>query len=93
MTTREILRLGSVKDVQHFQEHLNASGLKIPCDRELISGAKSPLAQPLICGGMTIGNRIAIHPMEGWDGTPDGNPTENTLRRWQRFGASGAKLI
>jgi 2,4-dienoyl-CoA reductase-like NADH-dependent reductase (Old Yellow Enzyme family) len=31
--------------------------------------------------------------MEGWDGTPDGNPTENTSRRWQRFGASGAKLI
>jgi len=93
MTTREILRLGSVKDVRHFQEHLNASGLKIPCDREMISGAKSPLAQPLLCSGITIGNRIAIQPMEGWDGTPDGNPTENTLRRWQRFGASGAKLI
>ena len=31
--------------------------------------------------------------MEGWDGTPDGNPTDNTVRRWQRFGQSGAKLI
>jgi 2,4-dienoyl-CoA reductase-like NADH-dependent reductase (Old Yellow Enzyme family) len=31
--------------------------------------------------------------MEGWDGTSDGNPSENTLRRWRRFGASGAKLI
>ena len=31
--------------------------------------------------------------MEGWDGTPDGKPTENTIRRWQRFGQSGAKLI
>src|SRR5258708_25554628 len=31
--------------------------------------------------------------MEGWDGTADGNPTENTLRRWRRFGQSGAKLI
>jgi 2,4-dienoyl-CoA reductase-like NADH-dependent reductase (Old Yellow Enzyme family) len=31
--------------------------------------------------------------MEGWDGTPDGNPTESTFRRWQRFGQSGAKLI
>src|SRR6266852_7089912 len=31
--------------------------------------------------------------MEGWDGARDGNPTENTLRRWRRFGQSGAKLI
>jgi 2,4-dienoyl-CoA reductase-like NADH-dependent reductase (Old Yellow Enzyme family) len=31
--------------------------------------------------------------MEGWDGTHDGGPTELTLRRWRRFGASGAKLI
>src|SRR5256885_2029132 len=29
----------------------------------------------------------------GWDGTPDGQPTENTVRRWRRFGQSGAKLI
>jgi 2,4-dienoyl-CoA reductase-like NADH-dependent reductase (Old Yellow Enzyme family) len=31
--------------------------------------------------------------MEGWDGALDGAPSENTLRRWRRFGASGAKLI
>jgi 2,4-dienoyl-CoA reductase-like NADH-dependent reductase (Old Yellow Enzyme family) len=31
--------------------------------------------------------------MEGWDGTHDGRPTELTFRRWERFGASGGKLI
>jgi 2,4-dienoyl-CoA reductase-like NADH-dependent reductase (Old Yellow Enzyme family) len=31
--------------------------------------------------------------MEGWDGTPDGKPTELTYRRWRNFGRSGAKLI
>jgi 2,4-dienoyl-CoA reductase-like NADH-dependent reductase (Old Yellow Enzyme family) len=31
--------------------------------------------------------------MEGWDGTQDGNPTEATVRRWRRFGQSGAGLI
>ena len=31
--------------------------------------------------------------MEGWDGTADGQPTDLTRRRWQRFGESGAKLI
>ena len=31
--------------------------------------------------------------MEGWDGTPDGEPTDLTIRRWRNFGASGAKLV
>ena len=38
-------------------------------------------------------NRFAILPMEGWDGSSDGRPTDLTIRRWQRFGESGAKLI
>jgi len=40
-----------------------------------------------------IGNRWAILPTEGWDGTPDGKPTDLVRRRWRRFGQSGAKLI
>ena len=31
--------------------------------------------------------------MEGWDCERDGKPSENTKRRWRRFGLSGAKLI
>ncbi len=44
-------------------------------------------------GERTVGNRFAILPMEGWDGTPDGRPTELVQRRWRNFGESGAKLI
>jgi NADPH2 dehydrogenase len=36
---------------------------------------------------------MAVHPMEGCDGTPDGRPGELTFRRWRRFGGGGAKLI
>jgi 2,4-dienoyl-CoA reductase-like NADH-dependent reductase (Old Yellow Enzyme family) len=90
---QEILRLGSVRDAAQFQKHLEERGLTIPCDTELVSGSDSPLAKPLTDGDTIIGNRIAIQPMEGWDGSADGNPTENTLRRWRRFGQSGAKLI
>ena len=39
-----------------------------------------------------LGNRWAILPMEGWDGTADGRPTDLVRRRWRRFGESGAKL-
>ena len=93
MSAPRILRLGSVKNVSQFAEHVRALQLKIPCDPEILRAAESPLFAPLARGEIKIGNRIAINPMEGWDGTADGAPTENTLRRWRRFGASGAKLI
>jgi 2,4-dienoyl-CoA reductase-like NADH-dependent reductase (Old Yellow Enzyme family) len=93
VTAPKILRLGSVKDVAQFAEHLHALQLQIPCDSEILRAAESPLFTPIARAEIKIGNRIAIHPMEGWDGTPDGKPTDNTLRRWRRFGQSGAKLI
>jgi 2,4-dienoyl-CoA reductase-like NADH-dependent reductase (Old Yellow Enzyme family) len=93
MNAASIPRLGSLKSVDHFKEHLDSLRLTIPCDAKIISGPKSPLRQPLVRGDLTIGNRIAVQPMEGWDGTLDGNPTESTIRRWRRFGRSGAKLI
>ena len=93
MSTQPILRLGTVKNVAGFQEHLQSLRLTLPCDGELLRGSESPLRVPLIRGGIEIGNRIAVQPMEGWDGLADGNPSEHTIRRWQRFGRSGAKLI
>jgi len=44
-------------------------------------------------GRRTVGNRFAILPMEGWDATTDGAPTDLVERRWRRFGEGGAKLI
>ncbi len=41
----------------------------------------------------TVGNRFTVLPMEGWDGTTDGLPTDLVARRWTRFGQSGAKLV
>ncbi len=93
MSTLPILRLGTVKEVERFQAHVQSLGLTIPCDSELVRGNDSPLRAPLKRGGITIGNRIAVQPMEGWDGTADGNPSEHTFERWKKFGRSGAKLI
>ncbi len=47
----------------------------------------------MMFGSSRVGNRWCIHPMEGWDANRDGSPSELTLRRWERFGLSGAKLI
>jgi len=93
MSSGAIVRLGTLKDVGRFQGHLQALGLNIPCDPEIATGGQSPLRWPLERGSFKIGNRIAIQPMEGWDATPDGAPSEKTVRRWQRFGRSGGKLV
>src|SRR6266852_3914561 len=93
MSATPILRLGSVRDVARFREHVQALRLNIPCDNEIVRDAESSLRKPLVRGEIKIGNRIAVHPMEGWDGTADGNPSEHTIRRWKRFGESGGKLI
>lgn len=53
----------------------------------------SPLQQPITIQHRTVGNRWCIHPMEGCDGELDGRPGELTFRRYNRFGAGGAKLI
>jgi NADPH2 dehydrogenase len=69
-------------------------GCTIPCDDEIVTAAAgSPLAWPIEIFGKRVGNRWCIHPMEGWDGTLDGRPSDWTRRRWEHFGRSGAKLI
>jgi NADPH2 dehydrogenase len=93
VSTIPILRLGAVKDVSRFRDHAHSLGLGIPCDEELCAGAESPFLWPLERGGFRFPNRIAVQPMEGWDGHPDGSPSEYTLRRWRRFGSSGASFI
>ncbi len=59
----------------------------------VMSDDLSVMFQPIEVGGRTVGNRWAIQPMEGCDGTLDGLPDELTYRRYVRFGSGGAKLI
>lgn len=94
MTTRPYLNIPRLKNLNDFHEYVAGLDIDLPLDEELISGAKSPLAKPFtLANGRVIGNRFCIHPMEGWDCTPDGKPSELTHKRWLKFGRSGAKLI
>ena len=92
----KLTRVATLKTVADFRAHVAALGLDLPCEDQIVAGSASPLAQPIegvTINGKRIGNRWAIHPMEGWDGTTTGGVTDEMLRRWQRFGESGAKLI
>jgi len=86
-------RIASFKTPQELRDYLQSLQLDIGLDDEILPAPGSPLAAPLLHRGRTIGNRFCILPMEGWDGTADGRPTEYVRRRWRNFGRSGAKLI
>lgn len=86
-------RVASLKTVEAFKAHLGGLAIPIACDDALLPPGENPLAAPANIGGLRVGNRFTVQPMEGWDGTPGGKPSELTVRRWKHFGQSGAKLI
>ena len=91
-----LTRIPSLKTVAEFRAHVAALGLELPCEEAIATGDASPLAQPaeaVRINGKRIGNRYAVQPMEGWDATSTGGTTPEIIRRWRRFGESGAKLI
>jgi 2,4-dienoyl-CoA reductase-like NADH-dependent reductase (Old Yellow Enzyme family) len=73
-----VIQVRKLKTAEEFLGHLDALGITLPFV------ADPPPAHA---------DRYAILPMEGWDGTEDGKPTDLVLRRWQRFGESGARIV
>jgi NADPH2 dehydrogenase len=88
-----ITRLGSLRSLDDF--HALCVKLNIQIPAEALSEGPSPIAEPAKTeiNGKRPGNRIVIHPMEGWDGTTTGGISDEMRRRWKRFGESGAKMI
>lgn len=92
----KLTRIPSLKSVGDFRRHVASLNIELPCEDQIVSGPDSPLAQSCFgtaINGKIIKNRWAIQPMEGWDATTTGAPTEEVRRRWQRFGESGASVI
>jgi len=92
----KLVRVASLKTVADFRNHVSSLGVELPCEDAIAIGTASPLARPMkqpFINSKIIGNRFAVQPMEGWDGTSSGGATNEVRRRWQRFGESGAKLI
>jgi 2,4-dienoyl-CoA reductase (NADPH2) len=53
----------------------------------------SPLFTPVVVHGMTVSNRLVVHPMEGYDSETDGSPSDLTTRRYLRYAAGGSGMI
>jgi 2,4-dienoyl-CoA reductase-like NADH-dependent reductase (Old Yellow Enzyme family) len=86
-------RLASFKTAADLRRHLRDAGIFLDLDEVLDAPEASSLARPIDVDGVRVGNRFCVLPMEGWDGTAEGEPSELTRRRWRRFGIGGAKLI
>ena len=93
MTFAKVRRLNTP---QAFRSYVDELGITIPIDDEV--DPHGALAQPVqitdsSAGVLSAPNRFAVLPMEGWDGTTDGRPTDLVRRRWGRFAESGCGLV
>ncbi len=86
-------RVARMRTVDAFRARCAELGLAIQAEDGVETAPRSPLARSANVAGKTLGNRFAIHPMEGWDGESDGSPSELVRRRWRNFGLSGAKCL
>jgi NADPH2 dehydrogenase len=76
----------------HSIADLEAAAAQLQLDLRF-SDDFAPLFRPVTIGPLRAGNALCIQPMEGCDATLEGHPDALTYRRYERFGAGGAKLI
>ncbi|MDP1803637.1 MAG: NADH:flavin oxidoreductase, partial [Acidimicrobiales bacterium] len=87
---RDHPQVKTLRTADAFRSHLTAIGIDLPfADPPDLDALRAPIE----VAGRACANRFAILPMEGWDGTDDGRPTDLVRRRWQHFGTSGAGLV
>lgn len=95
MTTRWT-QVKKLDTVERFRAHCADLGIEIPIDDTVDPAgvlADSVAISDGRAGAIIAPNRFAVLPMEGWDATTDGRPTDLVRRRWGRFASSGCGLV
>jgi len=91
-----LTQIKKLDDLGSFRAHVESLGIDFAVRAPSSDGGV--LATPVSfvdasAGEFVSPNRFAVLPMEGWDATTDGRPTELVERRWDRFASSGAGLV
>lgn len=81
-------KFGAMKTTEDFKNELYADGLNFPVSDDL-----EILFDPITIGDKVIPNRICSQPCEGFDGLPDGSPSELDFRRYKRIAGGGVGLL
>lgn len=76
------------KSLEEVQAKAQELGLTLPFAKDT-----HILATPLTVRNITFPNRLGIAPMEGADSTPDGSPSEYTVRRYVNEAIGGSAII
>ena len=93
-TGGQIIKIPSLKTPQALRDRVATLHWHLPIDEHILAAQEgSPMVTSFRIGNFLVGDRWCTHAMEGWDGMPDGTYSDLTLRRWQRNGEGGAKLI
>ena len=76
------------KTIEDLKNELNRLSIPLP-----ISSNIENLKEPIQTKHLYMPNRLSIQPMEGFDATPTGSPSEMTFRRYKRYSKGGVGLI
>ena len=92
--TPKYKRIAQLKTADQFVDHIHSLNINLPFTANLSADHSQLFGKSIaLKSGKLVGNSLCILPMEGWDGTTDGKPSEHTKRRWKNFATSGAKLL
>lgn len=78
----------SFKSLDELKEKIALLGVRLNLSEDL-----DILKRPVKVGRLAAPNSMAVLPMEGCDGNPDGSPSELVFRRYRRFAEGGAGLL
>ena len=81
-------KFGTMKTAADFEKTMTEAGLPFPVDENV-----DILAKPIQIGDRTVPTRLCIQPLEGFDGEPDGSPSDLIRRRYKRYAGGGAGMI
>ena len=82
------IHFARIADCAQMEEALALEGIQLPCDRDV-----SMLGMPVKIGRKTAPNAMAVQPCEGFDGTPDGKPSDLVFRRYDRYARGGSGIL
>ena len=81
-------KFAQMKTVEDFKNTMTEAGLLFPVDENV-----DVLAEPIKIGNKVIPNRLCSQPCEGFDGNPDGSPSDLDIRRYKRIAGGGVGLV
>ncbi len=82
------IRFAKLQTPDEARRALAAIGVELPVSADL-----SPLLRPVRIGNKIAPNAMAVQPCEGFDGTPDGRPSDLVRRRYDRYARGGSGIL